>query len=61
MKPMNDYQLASVVAGLILLVAVGARYMTSRPTSRMMRDAMLWALIVGAIGIGYGIYAGLSG
>lgn len=57
---MNDYQLASLVTGLILLVAVGARYMVSRPSSQVVRDAMLWALIVGAIGIAYGIYAGLT-
>lgn len=57
---MNDYQLASLVTGLVLLVAVGARYMVSRPSSQVVRDAMLWALIIGAIGIAYGIYAGLT-
>lgn len=57
---MNDYQMASLVAGLVLLVAIGARYFLSQPSSRVMRDLMLWALIIGAIGIGYGIYAALA-
>ena len=57
---MNDYQLASLVSGLVLLVAVGARYLVSRPSSQVLRDAMLWALIIGAIGIAYGLYAGLT-
>lgn len=54
---MNDYQLASLISGLVLLVAVGARYLISRPSERVMRDAMLWAIIIGVVGLGYGLYA----
>lgn len=54
---MNDYQLASLISGLVLLVAIGARYALSRPSSRMMRDAMYWVLIIAVIGLGYGIYS----
>lgn len=57
---MNDYQLASLISGLVLLVAIGARYMTSRPSSRVMRDAMLWAVIIGVVGLGYGVYSALT-
>mgnify|MGYP001051369374 CR=1 FL=1 len=57
---MNDYQLASLVSGLVLLVAIGARYLTGRPSSQVLRDAMVWAMIIAGIGIAYGIYAGLS-
>ncbi|MEZ5668810.1 MAG: hypothetical protein R3F55_15480 [Alphaproteobacteria bacterium] len=58
---MNDYQLASLITGLVLLVAVGTRYFLSRPGTQAMRDLLLWAAIVALIGIGYGIYAAVSG
>ena len=53
---MSDMQTASLVAGLVLLVAVGARYFVSRPTAQVRRDAFYWAIIIAVIAIGWAIY-----
>lgn len=57
---MSDYQTASLIGGLVLLVAIGARYLLSRPVSRVGRDAFYWGLIVAAIAVGYGVYATIA-
>ncbi len=57
---MSDYQTASLIGGLVLLVAIGARYVLSRPATQVGRDALYWGLIVAAIAVGYGIYASIA-
>jgi len=54
---MSDIQTASLISGLVLLVAVGVLYLRGRPSWRVRRDAFYWAIVIAVIAAGWGLYS----